>query len=156
MRAWRIATDTPDYVADDLSGAGVKLTGGRWNRPGLPVVYCADSASLACLETLVHLGTGGLPLNRYLVAVDIPDRAWRARETHAPASLPVGWDAAPAGKVSMDFGDDWLSSKRSAILSVPSAIVPEDLIVLINPLHAHAAGIMASKTRRWLYDPRLV
>ena len=155
MRAWRIATDTPDCLADDLSGAGAKLTGGRWKRPGLPVVYCAESASLACLETLVYLGPGGLPLNRYLVAVDIPDRLWRARETRAPASLPAGWDAAPAGAVSLDSGDDWLSSKRSAILSLLSAIVPEDSVILFNPLHAHAAGVMASKTRRWLDDPRL-
>jgi len=58
--------------------------------------------------------------------------------------------------VSLEFGDDWLTSKRSAILSVPSAIVPEDSIILINPLHAHAAGVIASRTRRWLYDPRLV
>jgi RES domain-containing protein len=156
MRAWRIATDTPDYLADDLSGAGAKLTGGRWNRPGLPVLYCADTPSLACLETLAHLGNSGLPLNRYLVAVDIPDLVWRARERYLPASLPVGWDATPAGKVSLGFGDDWLISQRSAVLVVPSAIVPEDSVILISPLHRGAAAITASKTRKWLYDPRLV
>lgn len=73
MRVWRIATDTPDFVADDLAGTGARLTGGRWNRPGQPVLYCAASPALACLETLVHLGTGSLPMNRYLVAIDIPD-----------------------------------------------------------------------------------
>ena len=95
MRAWRIATDAPDYPADDLTGAGAKITGGRWNRAGRPILYCADSPSLACLETLVHLGTGDLPLNRYLVGIDIPDQVWNAREIHTPATLPVGWDAIP-------------------------------------------------------------
>jgi len=152
MEAWRIATDAPDYLADDLTGAGAKITGGRWNRPGLPVLYCANTPSLACLETMVHLGTGGLPLNRYLVKIDIPAALWRTRET---ASLPVGWDACPPGKVSLDFGGEWLTSGRSAVMVVPSAIVPEDSVILINPLHPKAAGITASKTRKWLYDPRL-
>jgi RES domain-containing protein len=156
MRAWRIASDTPDYVADDLAGAGAKITGGRWNRPGLPVLYCADTPSLACLETLVHLGAGGLPFNRYLVAIDVPDPIWRVREAHTSASLAVGWDACPAGKVSLDFGDAWLKSNRSAVMAVPSAIVPEDSVILINPQHPDSAGITASKTRKWLYDPRLL
>jgi RES domain-containing protein len=52
--AWRIATDTPDYEADDLSGAGAKQTGGRWNERGLPLLYASESRALACLETVVH------------------------------------------------------------------------------------------------------
>lgn len=156
MRVWRIAVDTPDYVADDLSGAGARITGGRWNRPGLSVLYCADTPSLACLETLVHLGAGGLPLNRHLVAIDIPDRAWHHREDQTPDSLPVGWDAFPWGNVSLDFGDEWLKSGRTAVLAVPSAIVSEQSVILINPLHPDAAGIVGSKIRKWLYDPRLV
>ena len=40
-------------------------------------------------------------------------------------------------------------------MAVPSAIVAEDSVILINSLHPNAAGIVESKTRRWLYDPRL-
>jgi RES domain-containing protein len=154
MKVWRIATDTPAYVADDLSGAGAKATGGRWNRPGQPVLYCAQSPSLACLETLVHLGSGGLPLNRFLVEVDIPTPQWAARERQTGDKLGLGWDVCPAGKVSLDFGDAWLARRRSAILAVPSAIVPEDLVILINPEHPDASAVTARKVRRWLYDPR--
>jgi RES domain-containing protein len=153
MRVWRIATDTPDYLADDLSGAGAKETGGRWNRKGLPILYCSDTPALACLETLVSLKTG-LPYNRYLVAIDIPDKLWHAREVQTAASLAVGWTARPAGKVSQDFGDLWLKSNRSAVLVVPSVIVEECDNVLVNPLHSDAAGISAKKLRQWLYDPR--
>jgi RES domain-containing protein len=70
---WRIATDTPTYEADDLSGAGAKVTGDRWNAAGAAVVYASQTRALACLETVVHLNAGGLPLNRYLVEVTIPD-----------------------------------------------------------------------------------
>ena len=52
---WRIASDTPDYTADDTTGAGAKKTGGRWNRKGIALIYTAESRALACLETLVHL-----------------------------------------------------------------------------------------------------
>lgn len=155
MIVWRIATDTTDYLADDLAGIGSKITGGRWNRPGHQMVYCANTPSLACLETMVHLGTGSLPLNRYLVQVDIPLSVWRSREVQTPATLPVGWDACPPGQISLDFGDNWLKEERSAVLVVPSAITPEDFVILINPWHPKTNAITAKKLRKWLYDPRL-
>jgi len=90
---WRIATDTPAFDADDLSGAGAKATGGRWNAAGVAAVYTSQTRALACLETVVHLNAGGLPLNRYLVEVRIPDKVWANAQTTNSASLPVGWDA---------------------------------------------------------------
>lgn len=150
ITAWRIATDTPGYTADDMQGTGAKLTGGRWNRDGTPLVYCASNISLACLETLVHLNAGLLPLNRYLVSIQIPPAVWQAAE-HFDANHHIGWDAIPAGKVSLDYGSQWAASMRSALLLVPSVIVPEELNILINPLHPDAASIHASKTRKWTY-----
>ncbi|ALK98183.1 hypothetical protein AB595_08105 [Massilia sp. WF1] len=151
---WRIATDTPGYTADDLTGAGAKQSGGRWNRPGNAMLYCASNISLAVLETFVRLKAGGLPLNRYLVALTIPDAVWKSA-TWMPAP-PVGWDAIPAGKVSLDEGDRWLKANRSAVLIVPSVIVGEESNVLINPLHPDAGRIEARKVRKWGYDPRLM
>ena len=75
---WRIATDTPTFTADDLAGTGAKLTGGRWNRPGTALLYCAENIALASLETFVHLNSSALPLNRYLVRIEIPDATWNA------------------------------------------------------------------------------
>lgn len=155
VRLWRIATDTPDYEAHDMSGKGAEKTGGRWNRPGKPMVYTASSASLACLETIVHLNASGLPLNRFLVAVDVPDALWRARKTYTAKQLPVGWSAIPAGKVSLDFGDAWLVDASSAVIEVPSVIVPEEFNILVNPLHPAATKIAAKKVRQWFYDSRL-
>jgi RES domain-containing protein len=152
---WRIATDTTVYLADDLSGAGAKATGGRWNEAGISIVYTSETRALACLETVVHLNAGGLPFNRYLVEIMIPDEVWANARVETPNRLRVGWDAEPAGKVSIDFGTTWVRSGSSALLVVPSVIVREECNVLINPAHADIARITAVKQRRWLYDPRL-
>lgn len=152
---WRIGSDAPGYMADDLSGRGAEKDGGRWNLPGSPVIYAASTRALACLETIVHFNAGGLPLNRYLVQFDVPDDLWRKAETLDVRALPVGWDAEPPGKVSLDAGEAWLKRKASLLLIVPSVIVPEEQNVLINPLHRGAAAVAARKVRKWIYDPRL-
>lgn len=153
--AWRIATDTPDYTADDRSGEGARRTGGRWNAPGTPMLYATDSQALACLETIVHLAAGGLPLNRYLVRFDIPDAVWRRRSEADSAAL-VGWDALPTGRVSIHYGTAWATSQVSAVLVVPSVIVPDERAILLNPQHPDFAAISLHKLRRWTYDPRLL
>ena len=140
MIAWRIAVDAPAYEADDLSGTGAKLTGGRWNEKDVPALYAAESRALAGLETLVHLNAGGLPLNRYLVEIFIPDDLWAAREEHDAAALPVGWDARPPSRTSIAFGSAWLRARRSAVLVVPSVIVPEERNFVVNPAHPGSAG----------------
>ena len=152
---WRIATDTKSYEADDLSGAGAKITSGRWNAAGDPLVYTSESQALACLETVVHLNAGGLPLNRYLVSVTIPAAVRANALTETAGSLPVGWDADPSGRASIQFGSAWIRSMASAVLRVPSVIVPDEYNVLINPLHPDSKAITAVKIRKWLYDPRL-
>jgi RES domain-containing protein len=155
VTVWRIGSDTPTYEAHDLKGKGAELSGGRWNRPGRPVVYAASSIALACLETVVHLNQGGLPLNRYLVRIEIPQEIWAKRRTLRTKDLPVGWNAIPEGKVSLDAGDAWLKEGAEAILLVPSVIVPEESNVLVNALHPDAKQIKATKIRPWLYDNRM-
>ena len=152
MRVWRIAVEAPGYSANDLSGTGAKMTGGRWNSKGTPVVYCASNIALATLETVHYLSSGGLPFNRYLVRVDIPDTAWNARLLLDP--LPGGWDAIPAGLAARTAGDGWVAACRTALLLVPSVIVPEEYNVLINPQHADSVTITATTVKRWIYDPR--
>lgn len=154
MLAYRIATEAPTYKADDLSGTGAKVDGGRWNSIGTPVLYTSPTIALAVLETVVHIGSGGLPLNRYLVELEIPDPVWAARQGIDHKTAPVGWDALPTGLTSIEFGDDWLKAKTSALLLLPSVIVPEEQNILINPQHPDAKGITARKIRRWQYDHR--
>jgi RES domain-containing protein len=151
---WRIGTDAPAYTADDLSGTGAKLTGGRWNRKGTPMLYAASSQALACLETVVHLNAGDLPLNRYLVEIRIPD-ALISRAVRFDPLIHIGWDAIPEGRVSIDAGEKWVKSGVSAVMIVPSVIVPDEMNFLVNPRHADARTVTARKLRKWTYDIRL-
>lgn len=152
---WRIGTDTPSYTAEDPTGTGAKITGGRWNRVNSAVVYTSTAISLACLETIVRLNAGGLPLNRYLVRIDVPDEVLAKAGRLPQAACPVGWDAIPAGMVSLAIGEDWLAAGDSALLFVPSIVVPEEFNVLVNPAHPDAAHLTYTKIRKFSYDARL-
>lgn len=148
---WRIAVEAPGYRANDMRGAGAQATGGRWNGEGVPMVYCSRSIALAVLETFGHLRAAGLPFNRFLVRIGVPEEVWNGREILVP---PGGWDAIPAGGASRDAGDRWIAGRRSALLEVPSVIVPEESNVLVNPLHPDARRLAAATVRRWSWDPR--
>ena len=155
QRIWRIATQGPTWRADDLSGLGAARDPGRWNSTGVPVVYASTTIALACLETLVHFsGDQGLPLARWLVAIDLPWEHWRQAITLNPEELD-GWDAMPAPSVSSDWGTQWLAAQRSVLALVPSVIVPEERNVLINPAHPGWHDLRAKVMRRWTYDSRL-
>lgn len=122
----------------------------------MPVIYTSTSIALACLETVVHVtGDQGLPLRRWLVAIDIPAEHWQQRLCLEPAELP-GWDATPAERSSRSWGDRWLQGQSSLIALVPSVIVPEERNALINPAHPGASSLVATVIRPWTYDSRLV
>lgn len=152
MRLWRIAADTRKYAAIDLTGGGAAHSPGRWNDENEPVVYCAPTIAIAVLETAAHIDDSGLPQNKYLIGIDVPDDAWARREEIDVAKLPVTWSAIPAGRASVKFGSDWLSSLRSPILLVPSVIVPEEWAALINPKHPGNSKITARVVRPFEYN----
>ena len=152
MILWRIATETRQYAATDLSGAGAARSPGRWNEEGQPVVYTTVSIALAVLETAAHINDKGLPLNRFLVRIDVPQAVWDAREERPAAALPPSWAAIPAGAASVKVGSNWRASLSSALLLVPSVIVPEEYAALINPAHADAGKITATVVRPFEYN----
>jgi RES domain-containing protein len=148
MILWRIAAETRKRAADDLSGAGAARYPGRWNAEGQAAVYAASTIALAMLETAAHIDDAGLPLDRYLVRIEVPDRVWQRRTVMAVTDLPVAWGSVPAGRASVQFGERWLKALHGALLVVPSAIVPEEAAVLINPLHPDARALRAHTVRR--------
>ena len=152
---WRVAADTPLWTAEDMAGKGAAHKGARWNHAGEHVTYAATSISLAAWETRAHFGRGAaLPWNRFLVRIDVPQTIWAARE-RLVRPPPGGWDAIPEGLVSRTAGSAWLTSASAALLAVPSVIVNEEETILINPMHADARRITATKVRRFVYDHRV-
>jgi RES domain-containing protein len=152
VSAWRIATETATFQANDISGAGARATGGRWNSVGVAMLYCSSSIALATLETLSYINAGALPYNRFLVRIEIPDDVWHKRFVLDPA--PGGWDAVPAGMTSRRTGDEWVAQGLSSLLIVPSVIVPDENNILINPLHPDSKSVIATTVKRWVYDSR--
>lgn len=155
MQLWRIAKNTAQYAADDMGGGGAKAVGGRWNSKGLAVVYCSPSIALATLETLAHIGDDIAARNRFLIRIEVPLRLWRACQTVELADLDPTWLSEPPGQATAAVGDAWLRAGTSALLKVPSVIIPEEYNVLINPAHPEARHIKASVARQFIYDPRL-
>jgi RES domain-containing protein len=127
----------------DLTGEGARRFGGRWNRPGQPIVYAASSAALAVLEVRVHLDLPPdlLPNDYLLLTIDLRDLAIEEVDT-----VPEH----PAA-----FGDAWLREGRSPVLQVPSLIVPESPNLLFNPAHPDAARANIIARRRFVFDQRL-
>lgn len=154
MRLYRISTMGPTWAPEDLSGTGASLDPGRWNQKGEKVVYCATTLSLAVIETAAHIdGLGpGLPLNRYVIQVDVPDAVWAKRLVVTERELAVGWDAIPSGIVSELVGSSWHTAGEHALLEVPSTIVPEETVVLLNAEHPDARDVRSTAVRRFTYD----
>ncbi len=113
------------------SGAGSALHGGRWNPKGFEVLYAASSISLAALEVLVHYSV--LPLDFVLTEIRLPSGL--AIESVELKDLPANWNVVSPSVATQDIGRRWLEHGKSAVMSVPSTIVPTELIYVLNPGH---------------------
>ena len=150
MKAWRITKQRHARTA--FSGEGARLYGGRWNSAGVPVVYVAESQSLAVLELLVHLDAPTL-LEKYVfleVEFDVSLVTDLDRN-----SLPKNWQSDPVPQVIQTLGDRWVLSGDSAVLRVPSVLVPRESNFLLNPRHPDFGKIGVSRPQAFRFDPRL-
>ncbi len=136
-----------------MDGEGARLYGGRWNSVGTPMVYCAQSLSLAVLEILVHAGDRFLRGNPYsFLTVEIPEKLIRIPDEDA---LPRHWNEPEVRDVSRLFGDAWVARKESVALRVPSGIVPGEWNILLNPAHPDFRKLKIGKPRPFPLDARL-
>ena len=128
-------------------------SGGRWHHRGVPVVYLAESAALAMLESLIHfeLAPDEVPTDYQLLQVDCPDAIEVASLDHSP--LPANWPDDRA--FTRRLGTDWLASLPTALLKVPSAVVPNSFNFLLNPRHEDAARVTIQSANRHPFDVRL-
>jgi RES domain-containing protein len=129
MELWRISNYS------DLSGLGGMRASGRWQTRGKRIVYLADHPASALLEMLVRLDPDLIPATYTLLRVNVPDII-ESVDIDVDA-LPSDWRLQPA--LTRQLGDEWLDRNETALLHVPSAIVPSAWNVLLNPAHANAA-----------------
>ena len=149
MRVWRIARAA--HAAFD--GEGARRYGSRWTRKGLPVVFTSATLSLAALERFVHADPDLEPLDLVAVAVEIEPRI--AVTTVYPDDLPAGWRTYPAPPPLSVIGERWLRSAGTAVLSVPSVVIPHERNFILNPVHADFAALATPIAEPFSFDPRM-
>jgi RES domain-containing protein len=138
--------------ADDLSGTGARLYGGRWNNEGKSAVYLASSRSLAVLEVLVHLPPLMIPNNYCLVEIEVPENSITNIEID---DLPHNWkDISPPMALSK-IGDEFLVKRTYLLMKMPSSIVPDEYNYLLNPLHPGMQKVKILKKAPFDFDKRL-
>jgi RES domain-containing protein len=145
---WRISNHS------SLAGDGALRASGRWHTRGRRVVYCAESPAAALLEILVHfeIEIRDLPARYRLLKIEAPDRLQVQRV--AAEDLPGDWPERP--EVTRAIGDAWLANAPTALLIVPSAVVPETSNVLLNPLHRDANRVVIIRASEHAIDLRLI
>jgi len=149
MRLWRVS----NYA--DLSGEGGRRVEGRWHERGRPVVYLAEHAALAVLERLVHLGVDpeDLPSHYQLLTIDVPDDvAVEGLAEPEVAARVADWQHPPDETRKLTRA--WFRERRTALLRIPSAIVPDAFNYLLNPLHREAVRTSIVARQRVEFDVR--
>lgn len=148
VTAWRIVKT--DWASRAFDGEGARLYGGRWNNIGQPVVYTAATLSLAALEMLVHLEAADL--ERAYSFIPVLFDASLVREL---PDLPANWRDNPAPVSARETGDRWLKAMSSAVLRVPSALIPQEFNYLLNPRHPDFSQLRIGEPLTFDFDKRL-
>jgi len=149
LTVWRLLTAR--FAETAFSGEGARLYGGRWNRKGTPMVYTAGSQSLAMLEMLVQ----DEPLRARYVMIPATLPKNLKIERIVPEDLPDDWRSLAAREQLQAIGSEWGQRKSSAVLAVPSAVIPSESNYLLNPLHPSFAKIAIGRPQEFITDLRL-
>jgi len=150
MRAYRLANKA--HRATAFTGEGARLAGGRFNHKGTRIVYCSESRALAAMELFVNLDPSLSPPDLVFIAVDVPDDIVEQVELTA---LPSGWRRYPAPDAVKDIGTAWTKAGSSTALLVPSAVMPEEKNLLLNPEHADFARVKIGRPIKFTFDDRM-
>jgi RES domain-containing protein len=148
---WRICARR--WAGRAFDGEGARLYGGRWNPPGIPMVYASSTLSLAALELFVHLDPDTLPDGMAAIAAEVSDEVERLAVDLS--ELPQDWRSFPAPEPLRNLGARWTKEGRTAVLSVPSALIPAERNWLLNPRHPDFSKIRIYEAEPFEFDPRM-
>lgn len=148
MNVYRIARS---IYAEDLSGTGARMVGGRWNSKGMALLYTAESRALAAMELAVRVDFSRKPKDLVMITISIPKDA----KIIVPDTLPEDWHQFPHRALTRQLGDDFALEGKGLILKVPSAVVKGDYNYLINPFHSGFKHVRILNTTPFNFDERL-
>ena len=152
MRAWRLTTRK--YAETAFSGMGNFEVGSRWVPKGLLAVYASENVSTAVLETLVHIDPNHFRNNFFYIKAEIPDDI--PMDEVFLDDLPADWQIRLEDDALQQVGAEWIARGSSVVLIVPSAVVPQERNIIINPEHEHFAKIMFGPVEPYPFDTRLL
>jgi len=136
--------------ADKLIASG---NAARWNSKDVQVIYTAQSRALACLENVVHRNSRGQQENFRTIIVEIPDNL---KITIINTSDLIGdWKSFANIPFTQGLGNKWVKEASSAILRVPSVIVPEEHNYILNPAHEYFKKIKYIANEPFQFDSRI-
>jgi RES domain-containing protein len=150
IHLWRICRER--HLAAAFSGEGARLYGGRWNSPGVRMVYTSTSLALAAMETFVHLEPNLRPDD--LVAVEAEMAEEIATERLDLKSLPARWHAHRDESLCA-LGDRWVRAATTVAWYVPSAAIRGEWNVLLNPAHPDFQSIKVFPPQPFEFDLRM-
>lgn len=139
--------------ANDMTGKGAEISGGRWNSKGTAMIYTGASRALCTTEIAVHMPLGIIPIDYQMVTIAIPDDM--AIYEPGTAELPSNWHDKPHGHATQVMGDAFVREHKFAVMKVPSAVVEGDYNYLINPCHPNASSISIIESRSFIFDTRM-
>lgn len=151
IRVYRLIKER--FVNTPLSAEGARRLGGRWNPPGVGVLYTSASPELALLEQIVHLRS--LPYNDLpklvLLTLVLPERP----RLITIQNLPLDWRDEADFSSNHQLLNDWLVKPDALAVGVPSAVVPDSFNYLLHPTHPSFANVTVARTSTFPVDPRL-
>lgn len=147
---WRITTAR--FAQTAFSAEGARRYGGRWNPKGWEVVYTAESQSLALLELMVQDD----PLRAHYVLIPAHLPADLAQTRIDAEQLPGNWRSIGARDALWALGLSWLQGAQTAVLDVPSAVLPAERNIVLNPRHPDFARIALGEPQSLQTDIRLL
>lgn len=140
---------SPEQFSRDISGEGARRFGGRWNSKGNAVVYTSLNISLSLLELLIHSTSHEEIIRNHLTTIETPED----KITEVSASkLKKNWISDE--DLTRYLGDQFLQSDF-LLMKVPSAIIPQEYNLLINPLHRDFKKVKIKTAERFMFDARL-
>jgi RES domain-containing protein len=143
---------TREEYADDLTSAGAKKYGGRWNRPGLAALYTSEARSLALLELLVHFNSiSALRQNYVFITFEIEkEEIITVEDIELPVNL-ISFNNERLWQIT----DDYFLEKNTLALRVPSVIIPMEYNVILNPNHPDLKNVRRIRQESAILDKRL-
>ncbi len=137
--------------ANDISGLGAAIYGGRWNKKGTPVLYTGENKEIALLETIVHIPPMLVP-DLVILTIEIPDDSIKEIEL---SYLPKNWVNYPAPTILSEIAENWVQKEETIALKVPCCIIHSSHNFILNCNHPDYKRIKISHHQNFYFDTRL-